>query len=207
MQLFEYGGSANQKWILQSATNALTAVRMSDIAGTSNDLFRIVNTMAENLSATPFVALVDSSASDVWKLMQSSGIFIINGHGSKESIGCGGGTELTKEFVKAQPAGSLSGCKLVIYRSCLTARGGEYADNLSSATQGRGARTVVGFQESINTLQANTWLEGFRIYIASGYSVQDACKLATDYTNSNHEGKLGYTDTWVVCGDKTQRLK
>lgn len=131
----------------------------------------------------------------------------MNGHGEEDSLGCGGGTELTKEYVKAQPAGSLDKCRLVIYRSCLTALGGngEGADNLAKATQERGATTVIGFQQKISTNQANTWLEGFCNAIAGGSTVYDACaKGLTDVKSQYGENRTGYTETATIFGSYSQ---
>ena len=209
VQLFEYNGNTNQNWLFVNTSNAVTGVRMSDIAGTSTIFFNIITNLGNNLGGAPCAKLVDSSAEDVWKLMQSSGIFIVNGHGEKEALGCGNGTELTKDYVKAQPAGSLSDCKLIIYRSCLTALGGngEGADNLAKATQERGAKTVIGFQQSILTNQANTWLEGFCNAIAAGQSVEQAKDDAIAYVSRHYSGNTGYTETAVIFGAADQRFK
>ncbi len=210
VQLFEYNGNTNQNWIFVNTSHTVTGVRMSDIAGTSTLFFNIITNLGNNLGGLPCAKLVDSSATDVWNLMQSSGIFIVNGHGQKESLGCGGGTELTKEYVKAQPAGSLNNCRLVIYRSCLTALGGndEHADNLAKATQERGAKTVIGFQESILTNQANTWLEGFCNAIAAGQSVEQAKDEALNHVKEAHGStNTGYTDSAVVFGAANQTFK
>ena len=156
-------------------------------------------------SSVPCAKLTDSSATDVWKLMQSSGIFLFNGHGAPTYVICGGGSSnLTRDYVLSQPTGSLSNCRLVVYNSCQTAQGGVGAANLAQATLDRGAKTVVGFQESISVNQADTWMTAFCNGIAGGQTVQDACNYATGVVANQHNNDYGFTNTWVILGNASQ---
>ena len=140
--------------------------------------------------------------------MQSSGVFLFNGHGNKTLVSCGGGSsDLTRDYVLSQPAGSLSDCRLVVYLACLTANGGIGGANLAQATVDRGAKTVIAFQESIGVNQSDTWLEGFCQALAGGNTVQAAGEYAVEYTSRKYDGKMAFTDTWLPFGDSNQRLR
>ena len=140
--------------------------------------------------------------------MQSSGVFLFNGHGHKTYISCGGGSSsLTRDYVLSQPAGSLSNCRLVVYVACLTANGGVGGANLAQATLDRGAKTVIAFQESIGVTQSDTWLEGFCQALAGGSTVQAAGEYAVEYTSQKYDGKMAFTDTWLPFGDSNQRFQ
>ena len=121
-----------------------------------------------------------------------------------------GSSYLTRDYVPSQPAGSLNNCRLVIYRSCLTALGGngEGADNLAKATQERGATTVIGFQQKISTNHADTWLDGFCNAIVAGRSVEQAKDEALNHVKEVHGStNTGYTDSAVVFGAANQTFK
>ena len=210
VQLYDYYGGSHQKWIFVNTSSAVTGVHMSNLDGTSTQFFNAAENLHNSLgSVVPCAKLTDSSATDVWKLMQSSVIFFFNGHGLQTSVSCGGGSSsLTREYVLSQPTGSLSNCKLVVYKACLTALGGKSDEgdppiNLAQATAERGATTVVGFQGSILINQADTWMTAFCNGIAGGQTVEKACENATKVVDNQYTD-LGFTDTYFIFGTASQ---
>ena len=208
VQLYNYSGGSHQKWFFVSTSNAVTGVHMSNLAGTSTLFFNTVSSLGTNLGGAPCVKLTDSSATDVCKLMQSSGIFLFNGHGAPTYVICGGGSSnLTRDYVLSQPSGSLNNCRLVVYNACQAASGGVGAANLAQATVDRGATTVVGFRENILVNQADTWMTAFCNGIAAGDLVEEAKNAALQYVKNEYGvNNVGYTDTAVVFGNSLQTL-
>ena len=210
VQLYDYIGGNHQKWLFISTSNAVTGVHMSNLDGSSAYFFNAAEDLHDSLSSVvPCAKLTDSSATDVWKLMQSSGIFFFNGHGAPTFIICGGeSSTLTRDYVLSQPAGSLSNCKLVVYNSCETAAGGVGAENLAQATISRGATTVVGFKQKVSVNQSDTWMTAFCQALAGGRSVNEAISDAYNAVHGKYgDDHMGNVGSVEVFGQGGQRLK
>ncbi len=95
---------------------------------------------------------------------------------------------------------NLSNLKLAVFCGCLTARGGEGANNLPSKVVQLGADTAIGFTEKINCSDANQWTQLFFDYLSLGFCVEDACNLVKNKTiDWNQESTI---DSVVICGNK-----
>ena len=207
VQLFQYNGNTNQNWIFINTSNAVTATYMSNLAGYSTQYFNAATDLANGLgSIAPCAKLTDSSPTDMWKLMQSSGIFLYTGHGAPTFVDCSGGSaSLTRDYVLSQPTGSLSNCRLVVYLTCQAGQGGVGGDNLAQATVDRGAKTVVAFQTNIDSIKSDTWLKGFCDAIIGGQSVYQAKNAALQYVKNVHgQNNTGYTETATIFGSYGQ---
>lgn len=90
--------------------------------------------------------------------MSRSKIFMIRTHGLDDSI-----KTSTSGIISTSTLDnvSLSNVDLVIYGACYTGKGGLEANNLVTATHNRGARTVIGFQPSVNTALCEIWYDLF----------------------------------------------
>lgn len=146
--------------------------------------------------------------------MATSRIFYFRGHGSKTSVVVdmaedGSQKKFYASFVNTLPTDAFSYCELVLYDSCQTAKGGETAANLTTATANHGAQTVVGFEASVVNHEMDIWVEMFFSALANGKTVSAACAEATAYIERinnvqfiNDDGIYGST-TYVIAGNKS----
>ncbi|MDD5900043.1 MAG: C25 family cysteine peptidase [Lachnospiraceae bacterium] len=86
-------------------------------------------------------------------------------------------------------AGELSGVKLVAFVGCYTAAGGVSSTNtrnLVVASTEKGAKTAVGFSETIYCNTANTWTEFFFKYLSEGKNIDEATNNAVTKAENKH---------------------
>lgn len=94
----------------------------------------------------------------------------------------------------------LSNMKLAIYMSCQSGAGGENANNLPKLTVQQGAITAIGFEDVVNCIYTDDWLNNFFDLLNDGRTVKEACDEleADDYY-------IGISNP-VICGLKSQTL-
>ena len=86
---------------------------------------------------------------------------------------------------------------LVLFVACQTGYGGEDGPNLPSVAVERGAETAIGFEDNVNTLDADNWTKEFLQLLEDGQSAEDACnELKEEYSGTG-------LDTVVICGNKS----
>lgn len=143
---------------------------------------------------------------DMLRFMQYSKITLIRTHGLPTSITATDGVLEKNELGN----GLLNYSDLIVYGACLTASGGEFADNLARATYLAGARTVIGFEVSIDYRFCNEWCELFFESLALYYddstmNYSDMCRAIDlevggyDFTEEAIDDYLVH----VVCGEKS----
>ena len=138
-------------------------------------------------------------------------ISVIRTHGTKNSITTTGGS-LTSSDIRNLPSDVFSNAELVIYGACLTANGGANDSNLVTTTYDAGARTVIGFENSVYSVSCNHWCDKFFEYYSLYYgdedkTILDVC-VDTDlciqndpyYEETDENGNLISLRNYVVAG-------
>ena len=143
--------------------------------------------------------------------MQFSRITVIRTHGLPNLIMLKGDM-LNRSDLLAMPADTLQCSELIVYVACETAQGGKYAENLVAATIDAGARTVIGFENSVATGAATRWISKFFEYYAD-YSMVDSKNIddvltdTDDYMQDDPQyeftvnGELITLRTFVIAGE------
>lgn len=96
----------------------------------------------------------------------------------------------------------LSNMQLILLIVCETAAGGENVNNLPNIMVQRGAKTVIGFEDSIYCDDASLWTEDFFDLLKSGLSVESVCnrlKMSDAYISTE-------MTSCIVFGDGSFRL-
>ena len=118
--------------------------------------------------------------SELLYYMKHSKITLIRTHGSRTSITVGNGL-LTTTDMAALSSDYFDNSDLIIYGACMTAQGGmSDSGNLVNMTISKGARTVIGFENSVYAEACNAWSEYFfQIYATyinvEGKTIADVC--------------------------------
>ncbi len=117
------------------------------------------------------------------------GTFILLNDDSNNPI-CLGSAEMSTDL-------DLSNLQLALFIGCQTGAGGTSGKNLPSVAVARGARTAIGFKESINCSLANSWTKAFLDMLDDGLSVKQICeRLAQDSKYSSTT-----MTSYIICGD------
>ena len=141
--------------------------------------------------------------------MANSEILYFRGHGTQSRIALNAAQNVNFRcsYVDELPANVFSNCRLVLYASCSTGKGGPNATNLVNSTANRGAGTVVGFETTVISTEVDKWSEYFFYALTTGDTVEEACRYAdTELWDNrrpeyyNPDGILG-TQTWRVAGN------
>jgi hypothetical protein len=96
---------------------------------------------------------------------------------------------------------SFSNIDLCLLIGCETAVNGSDGTNLPSRLVDRGAETVVGFEDEIICVVANTWTEMFYEWLLDGNSVEEAVDYASVYASV-----FSGLRSAVIYGDETFKL-
>ena len=164
---------------------------------TFSDVEKYIHDMGYQTNRT--FTFVDESSCIAY--IATSKIFYSRSHGSKTSIQLND-DELTISALNNLGSNALSNCKLVVYGACLTASGGNGANNLMSKTQEKGAVTVIGFKESVYCIEVNIWAKAFFEALADGETVESACNKADQVVESQWTIDIT-TDSWEIAGSRT----
>ncbi len=149
------------------------------------------------------------SESELLHYMRNSKITLIRTHGNKTLIRVGDG-HITTTDLSSFPQDYFNYSELIIYGACLTAAGGEDdSGNLVNMTVAKGARTVIGFEDSVVSSACNKWCKTFfefyaEYYDINGKTIEDVC-AATDSILQSHPYYVYNTATlenYVIAGEK-----
>ena len=94
-----------------------------------------------------------------------------------------------------------SNIDVVLFIGCNTAYGGNGGRNLPAAIVDQGARAAVGFKDSIDCVEANTWTTNFYNKMLQGATLQEAVDYACGEFSENSPLRSA-----VICGDETVTL-
>lgn len=94
-----------------------------------------------------------------------------------------------------------SNIDVVLFIGCNTAYGGNGGRNLPAAIVDQGARAAVGFKDSIDCVEANTWTTNFYNKMLQGATLQEAVDYACGEFSENSPLRSA-----VICGDETITL-
>ena len=142
------------------------------------------------------------SREELFAYMRKAEIVFIRGHGQKTNVMSSDGY-LTKEFLEAAESDSFANTELIVYATCSTAEGGEYADNMVNATLDLGVSSVIGFEDEILTESANDWAELFFEYLRkystqSGKTLRSVCDQAYLDMTAQDRSKLIFSKVLAV---------
>jgi hypothetical protein len=105
-----------------------------------------------------------------------------------------------KSYISNQD--SFNNIDLCLFIGCKTALDGPDGSNLTSRIVERGAKTAVGFEETILCSDANTWTETFYEHLLLGNSVEESVDYAR-LTVSEGSG----LESAVIYGDPALRFE
>ncbi len=127
--------------------------------------------------------------------LASSKITVFRSHGNKTGITTSDG-HMTRSDLLALGENALSPAKLVIYGACSTGSGGLSANNLVTATEERGAETVIGFMDTIYTPPINDWCRDLFSLLSQGRTIKEACDALRD----RYDDQSGLRD-YIIAGN------
>ncbi|MGM9681044.1 MAG: DNRLRE domain-containing protein [Eubacteriales bacterium] len=124
---------------------------------------------------------------------------------------------LQRATINGLEDGFFTNTQLLILECCLTGSGGESANNLVNAFHNKGIPAVIGFEKSVNNIEANFWCQLFFESLSEGKTVRQACEEAqeelpeiwSEYCNDPiNEGMSQYAGTistypYCLVGDET----
>lgn len=91
-----------------------------------------------------------------------------------------------------------SNIDVALFIACETAYDGNGGRNLITEIVNQGAKAAVGFEESINCSNANTWTKEFYKSMLSGKTLEEAVdKACSKFSDSSS------LQSAIICGDKT----
>ena len=149
---------------------------------------------------------------ELLQYMESSKITLIRTHGNRTGIRAGDAL-LTTTDLSALSSNYFDFSELIIYGACSTASGGiNDSGNFVNMTISKGARTVIGFEDSVYAGGCNQWCQTFFEYYTAYYNVdgktiEDVC-IATDLIMQSHrlysntDGTITLAN-YVVAGEIT----
>lgn len=97
----------------------------------------------------------------------------------------------------------LSNLLLVMFIGCKTGYGGVGGKNLPTVACSKGAKTAVGFKESIDCPTANNWTIAFCKHLENGMSVGSACSLLDSLATYRDTTMTSY----IICGNQNTIIK
>ena len=144
----------------------------------------------------------------------SSKIMIFAGHGEINRIKLGVDSThtyyLTNDDLGNLQPDAFSYCELMLLCACKTASGGEDGNNFVNALLEHGVETVVGFQESVHSVEVAEWTKSFFIALAAGQTVEDARDTAWTFIEDNEPyldipaDQFGRTNSCCIVGNKNK---
>lgn len=100
------------------------------------------------------------TAKQFLELMEGATIFIVRGHAGYQYVKLNG-VDVTYNDIYSMKDKTLGNLKLVIYCACEAGKYGENGDNMVNITYEKGAKTVIGFKDTISCDDANQWTKEF----------------------------------------------
>lgn len=193
--------------------NGLGSAKFIESADFGNSHFRM-NDISQDIDSVHYTnSKVTSDSTDYFlSSLQNSTLFAFGGHGNYNHITMSQGDSnktININTINSLANGAFSQCRLALFSSCLTAQGGENADNFAHAVKNKGVKTVIGFSNTIYSTEAWLWNDWFYHYCSLGHTIEEAC-FEANYIIKNDVTGLNYADNHinglVIFGDKTQRI-
>ena len=102
---------------------------------------------------------------------------------------------------------TFSNLDLLVLVSCQTGKGREETQNFVNSMHSKGAKIVVGFEESVYNIEMDAWLISFFEELSSGKSIEEACDIAqieagNALVDAGHSADLRGSDTYYIAGDE-----
>ena len=153
---------------------------------------------------------------EMLNILKTSRITLIRSHGNKTFVTVTGGYLSTGDLGTLS-TDYLSDSDLIIYGACSTAQGGKTdSSNLVNTTVSVGARTVIGFEKSVDASACNYWCLWFFTYLKDYYKSEDktlidVCKETDTQAKNNHTyyeyttstGSIVSLRNYVIAGDSS----
>ncbi len=179
---YEYANDTDfrDEWILEQKVD----VAMISIPESHNRI-SFWSDAASNFSDIGYTDIIAKqvplNANGIVNVFANSKITILRTHGSKNSL-TSSYTSLLKSDLDGYPSNTFDYSQIIILGACLTAEGGEFADNIAQKLVDKGARTVIGFENRVEAGACNEWCKQFAYYLNLYYNQTD--KNLMDVCNS-----------------------
>ena len=197
---------------------ALIAVNDPNPQGQHDTMLQGCEEGAENCGYIPYYQIGAYTTAQIDGILtdKTNKVVVIIGHGnfvtnnSGQIIGTCIQLNANDDSIQYRSNGSLasldlSHLDLVVFLNCVSAYGGESADNLPSVAVERGAKTAIGFSEEVTANTAAYWLKVVFDNLALGKTVSEAINEA-DEIYSNVEFEYHNLGSHVICGDPSTKL-
>lgn len=165
----------------------------------------------DNLSSKEIPAIVKSkgysgsesyytiNANDAFGILKNkAGIFAVETHGNATCVQFSNNTYIYKSQIDSLPSGALKNVDLVVYGACECAKGGSSGSNMVNSTYNKGAKAVIGFEDTIYVDQTNQWLFDFFKSYSNGKSITESAKDGLYWAKFWNFGNAGGTDTYLI---------
>ncbi len=150
------------------------------------------------------------SATNLASYLHSADVLVIQSHGAQNNImavnNYGLETLLTKTDVNGWTANYLNGTHLIFLAACECAKGGTNGNNIAKAMYNKGANTVIGYSQSVNTNVNKKFIGEFNSSYAYGVSVSTSLLVALQRVNNTYGSPYG-TDSYTVFGSTSATIQ
>ncbi len=128
--------------------------------------------------------------------MSTSKLFFFRGHGFKGGIVISEDKERKVECYEVDylVSNALSNCELAVFSACSTGNGEESADNFVNSVYSKGAKSVLGFNQDVVTVELAFWEIAFFTELVEGMSISVAASAPISY-DVDQSGEI---DSWEV---------
>lgn len=154
---------------------------------------------------------VEIDGDQLLDIMGYSSITLIRTHGSFECV-----VASDRYLYKDEMSEYIMRCSdLILFGSCSAAEGGKDADNMVYAAVTAGARSAIGFENSVNAYACNRWCEKFFEYYSEYYNItgktlNDVLTATDNYMKEDNgyeyikaNGTIVSLRNYVICGEET----
>ena len=185
----------NDEWYMYQLKDASLIALPEDYDRSSffkSSLSKLANIGYTNNYSNHYLVDYGTTEAKLIERMAFSKITLIRTHGVKTSISLSptgsDGSLTANEVLNLE----LDYSDLIIYGACNTAQDGLNGSNLVTATVQAGARSVIGFENIVNSSACNMWCNKFFEYYSSYYddpskNLLDVCIEVDTYVQENSE--------------------
>lgn len=184
----EYSGDGiyDDEWVLQTiGNNGFYSVSIEDDGKNRSFVFGDVYEYVKALGINECNALTSEGIEreEFFSAIDSARIFVSRSHGgsNEESTSIRiNGNPATRIYSYDLKSMDLSNIEIAVFAACHSAENRDTGNNLIDASVAAGAQCAIGFRETVNTYEANYWVQNFFYYYAQGYKIDAAAKMATE---------------------------
>lgn len=163
--------------------------------------FPSVKAVLTQLMFTPVGIEKNATKTCFIERLATSKIIFFRGHGAQKAIATSDKYQVSYGDIQTLSNGALSGVKLVLFGACDTGKGRASANNMVNIIHNKGAKTVIGFSNSVGCYETNYWSNEFFIGLRKTGNIREALAYAKTRTKKKFK-KNRTTDNPYVAGNK-----